>query len=74
MGNSGVGLNANTFSDSEWDTPLVGQNVEADGAVRIDVRVVYFRGEREFRRLERVVCRELDCQEEHAPLIWTVPL
>ena len=44
--------------------PLGPENVEADGPVTVDVGVVDTRRECKFGRLERVVCRKVDIQEE----------
>ena len=53
------------FRDGERGGPLRPQDVEADGAVAVDVGVVDAGGERELGRLEGVVCGEVDVQEEN---------
>ena len=52
------------FRDGERGGPLGPQDVEADGAVAVDVGVVDAGGEGEFRGLEGVVCGEVDVEEE----------
>ena len=51
--------------DGEGGWPLWAQDVQADGAVAVDVGVVDPGGERELGRLEGVVCGEVDVQEEN---------
>jgi len=53
---------------------LVSQNVQADGAVGIDIRVVDASGEVDLGRLEGVVCGKVDGKEKHAALEWRVSL
>lgn len=55
------------LADRERGRPLVLQNVEADLPVAVDVAVVDARLERDLRRLERVVGREVDVEEEDSP-------
>jgi hypothetical protein len=45
---------------------LVPQNVKADGPISIDVGVINLRGEADFRRLERIIRREGNREEEDA--------
>jgi hypothetical protein len=54
------------LGDGEGWRPLVSQDVQADATVRVDVRVVYARGEVHLGRLEWVVCGEVDREEEDA--------
>lgn len=49
-----------TFRYRQSRTPLIFQNVETDRTIRVDVWVVALCLELNFRRLERVVGRELD--------------
>lgn len=63
-----------TFADCESGTPLVSQNVQADAAVGVDVGMVNTGGEVDLGGLERVVCREVDGQEEDAARVWRVAL
>ena len=49
-----------TFRDVQGGAPLLLQNANTDSPVGVDVGVVYLRGEADFGRLERVVCREID--------------
>ena len=49
-----------TFRDGQCWRPLVSQNVQADGAVGVDIRVVDAGGEVDLGRLERVVCGKVD--------------
>ena len=58
------------FANSQCWTPLITQNVQADAAVGVDVGVVYASLEVDLGRLERVVCGEVDGEEENAVLIW----
>ena len=57
------------LGDGEGGRPLVFEDVEADIAVAVDVHVVNFRRELNLRRLEGVVRREMDVQEEHALVV-----
>lgn len=66
------GANRLTLRNSEGGRPLRPQDVEANRTVAVDVRVVDARGERHLRRLERVVCWEVNGQEKHSALVWTV--
>jgi len=52
------------FRDGQCRAPLVSENVQADASVRVDVWVVDTGGEVNLRWLERVVCREVDGEEE----------
>ena len=54
------------FRDSEGGRPLVLEDVEADGAIRVDVSMVNFRCEGDLRGLEGVVRWEDDVQEEYS--------
>ena len=58
--------------DRERGRPLVLKDVQADGAVAVDVGVVNFGGESDLRGLEGVVGRELNVQEEHALVVGRV--
>jgi hypothetical protein len=49
---------------------LIPQDVQADGAVAVDVGVVDACGEVDLRRLEGVVCGEVDGEEEDAAGVW----
>ena len=53
-----------TFRDGQGGAPLVSQDVQADAAVRVDVGVVDAGGEVDLGRLEGVVGREVDGEEE----------
>ena len=53
------------FRDGERGGPLRPQDVEADGAVAVDVWVVDAGGKGEFRGLEGVICGKIDVEEEH---------
>lgn len=55
-----------TLGDRQRRTPLIPQNVEADAAVRVDVGVVDPGGKADFGRLERIIGRELNVEEENA--------
>lgn len=59
-----------TFGHCQRRAPLVSENVEADAAVGVDVGVVDSGGEVDLGRLEGVVGREVDGEEEDAPSIW----
>ena len=52
------------LGDRESGRPLFLEDIEADGAVRVDVGVVDSRGEVDLGRLERVIRGEMDVQEE----------
>ena len=55
--------------DGESGRPLVLQDVQADGAIAVDVHVINFRCEGNLGRLEWIVGREVDVQEEHALVV-----
>lgn len=63
------------LGDGERRTPVVLEDVEANAAFVVNVTMVDLRLELDLRRLERVVLRELDLQEEHTALVralrWT---
>ena len=59
-----------TLRDGERRAPLVPQNVQADGAVAVNVGVVDAGGEVDLRRLGGVVCGEVDCEEEDTAGVW----
>jgi len=48
------------FRDGQSRAPLISENVETDASIGIDVGVVDAGSEVDFRRLERIVGRELD--------------
>ena len=56
------------FGHCEGGRPLRTQDVQADGAIAVDVRVVDAGGECKFRGLERVVRGEVDIEEKHPTL------
>lgn len=53
-----------TFGDGQSRTPLVPQDIQADAAVGVDIRVVNASGEVDLGRLEWVVGREVNGEEE----------
>jgi hypothetical protein len=55
-----------TLGNSESRAPLVSKDVQANATVGVDIRVIDARGEVDLRGLERVVCWEVDGQEEDA--------
>lgn len=59
-----------TLRDGERRAPLVPQNIQADGAVAVDVGVVNAGGEVDLRGLEGVVCGEVDGEEEDTAGVW----
>lgn len=59
-----------TLANGERWAPLVSQNVQADASVRVDVGVVDAGSEVDLRGLERVVGREVDCEEEYTAGVW----
>jgi hypothetical protein len=59
-----------TLRDGERRAPLISQNVQTDRAVAVDVGVVDAGGEVDLRRLEGVVCGEVDCEEEDTAGVW----
>ena len=63
-----------TFRNGQRWRPLVSQNVQADGAVGVDIRVVDAGGEVDLGRLEGVVCGKVDGEEKDAALEWRVAL
>lgn len=58
-----------TFRDGQRWRPLIPQNVQANRAVRVDVRMVDLRGKADLRRLERVIRREGDGEEENTACV-----
>ena len=59
-----------TLANGERWAPLVSQNVQADASVRVDVGMVDAGSEVDLRGLERVVGREVDCEEEYTTGVW----
>jgi hypothetical protein len=59
-----------TLANGERRAPLVSQNVQTNASVRVDVGVVDTGGEVDLRGLERVVGREVDCEEEDTTRVW----
>ena len=57
------------LGDGECGRPLVFEDVEADRSIAVDVHVINFRRERNLRRLEGIVGREVDVQEEHTLMV-----
>jgi len=62
--------NMHTLGDGERRAPLISQDVQADGSVAVNVGVVDAGGEVDLRRLEGVVCGEVDGEEEDAAGVW----
>ena len=58
--------------DGQSGRPLVFEDVQADGSVCVDVRMVNFGREGNLRRLEGIVRREVDVEEEYAAGIWRI--
>lgn len=58
--------------DRKCGWPLVLQDVQANRAITVDVHVVHFRRECNLGRLERVIGREMDIQEEHSLVVRRV--
>ena len=58
--------------DGESGGPLVLKDVQADRAVAVDVHMVDLRSEGDLGRLEGVVGREVDVQEEDALVVGRV--
>ena len=61
-----------TFRYRQRRAPLISENVETDAAIAVDVWVVDAGCEVDLRRLEWVVCWEVDCEEEDAAGVWRV--
>lgn len=59
-----------TLGNGERRAPLIPQDVQADRAVAVDVGVVDAGGEVDLRGLERVVCGEVDGEEEDTAGVW----
>jgi len=51
---------------------LISENVQTDTAVAVDVGVIDAGGEVDLGRLERVVCGEVDGEEEDTARVWGV--
>lgn len=58
------------LGDCECGRPLGAENVEANGAVAVDVGVVDSGREGELGRLERIVCWKVDVEEKDSALKW----
>ena len=54
------------LGDGEGGRPLVLEDVEADGAIRVDVSMVNFRCKGDLRGLEWIIRREDDVQKEYS--------
>ena len=63
-----------TFRHCQRRRPLLLQNVQADTPISINVGVVNLRLESNFRRLERVINREGDFEEENATRVRRLAL
>ena len=59
-----------TFGNRQSRTPLIPQDVQTDGTVGVDVRVVDLGREGDLGGLEGVVGREGDREEEDAAGVW----
>ena len=62
------------LGDGQGRAPLLLENIQTDGSMGVDVRVVDPGGEAHLRRLEGVVQREVDVQEEKSSLVWGILL
>lgn len=60
------------FRDGQRRAPLVTQNIQADATIGVDVRMVDAGSEVDLGRLERVVGREVNGQEEDTTGVWRV--
>jgi hypothetical protein len=60
------------FGDCQCRRPLVLENVKTDTSVRVDVAMVDTSREMNLGWLERVVCWEMNIQEEDTSCIWRV--
>lgn len=60
------------FRDGQRRTPLITQNIQADATIRVDVWVVDAGSEVDLGRLERVVGREVNGQEEDTAGVWRI--
>lgn len=77
----GVGVGEKTadrkenLADCQCRRPLVLQNVQTDTSIRVDVAVIDTSGEVNLRRLEWIVRREVDIEEEDTSgigrVIWS---
>ena len=57
------------LGDGQSGRPLVLKDVEADGAIAVDVTVIDFGREGDLGRLEGVVGREMDVEEEDTIMV-----
>ena len=55
-----------TFGNGQSRAPLVPQDIQADAAVGVDIGMVDPSGEVDLGRLEGIVGREMDSEEEDA--------
>jgi len=58
------------FRDGQSRAPLIPQDVQTDAAIAVDVWVIDAGGEVDLWGLERVVCGEVDGEEEDAARVW----
>jgi hypothetical protein len=65
---------SDTFRDGQSWAPLVFQNVQADGTIRVDVGVVDSGDEVDLWWLEGVVSGEVDVKEENSSRVRAVVL
>ena len=56
--------------NGESGRPLVLKDVKANGTVAVNISVVDFRSECNLGRLEWVIGREMNVEEEDAALVW----
>lgn len=63
-----------TLRDGQCRAPLVPEDIQTDAAVGVDVGVVDAGGEVDLGRLEWVVGREVNGEEEDASRVWRVTL
>ena len=59
-----------TLGNGERRAPLIPQDVQANRAVAVDVGVIDAGSEVDLRRLEGVVCGEVDGEEEDTAGVW----
>jgi hypothetical protein len=62
-------LYLHTFRYSQRWRPLIPQNIQTDGSIGIDVRVIDLRPKADFGWLEGVIGWERDCKEENSARI-----
>lgn len=63
-----------TFRHCQCWTPLILKDIQTYATIRIDIWMVYSCDEGNLWWLERIICGEVNIQEENSSGIWTIVL